>query len=171
MIFRSSSALRITFRQFCTRPLCRQKASADGPVDDLSIPLKPTWSVAQLLSTYPAPELSDGTFSRLHRLAALNPPDSTSLDKQAIKVELQELLRLVEAVKLVDTSSLHGTKQTGLLDSRIWAEGRGVDLEAPTADHLSEAHGEALLNHAKRHIDGQYVVETAVRATRGGKAR
>ncbi|CAE6428194.1 unnamed protein product [Rhizoctonia solani] len=171
MILQSPGALRATVRQFCTGLLCRQKATANVLVDNLSVPLKATWSVGQLLSTYPAPELSDGTFSRLHRLAALDPPDSTSPDKKELKLELQELLRLVEAVKLVDTSSLHVTKQTGLLDSRIWAEGRGMDLEAPTADHLSESHGDALLKHAKRHIDGQYVVETAARATRGAKSR
>ncbi|KAG8763358.1 hypothetical protein FRC11_004379 [Ceratobasidium sp. 423] len=170
MILRSPGALCAAVRQFCTGSSCRQKAKANVTVDDLSVPLKATWSVGQLLSTYPAPELSDGTFTRLHRLAALDPPDSTSPDKGVLKVELQELLRLIEAVKLVNTSSLDETKQPGLLDSRIWAEGRGMDLDAPTANHLGEAHGEALLKHAKKHIDGQYVVETAARATRGARA-
>ncbi|KAJ1308860.1 hypothetical protein OPQ81_004548 [Rhizoctonia solani] len=123
-------------RQFCTGPLCRHKASANTSVDELCVPLKATWSVAQLLSTYPAPELSDATFARLHRLAALDPPDSASQDKQTLKMELQELLRLVEAV------------------NRIWAEGRGMDLDAPMANHIGEVHGEALLKHAKKHIDG-----------------
>jgi hypothetical protein len=88
-----------------------------------------------------------------------------------MKLELRELLRLVEAVKLVDTSSLDYAKQPGRLDSRIWVESRGMDLDAPPANHLSEAHGQALLKHAKRHIDGQYVVETAARVARGAKAR
>ncbi|KAH7343576.1 hypothetical protein B0J17DRAFT_182550 [Rhizoctonia solani] len=170
MVLRSPGVLRAAVRQFYTGSLCRQKSRANVIVDDLSVPLKATWSVGQLLSTYPAPELSDGTFTRLHRLAAINPLDSASPDKERLKLELKELLRLVEAVKLVDPSSLDGTKQLGL-DSRIWAEGRGMDLDAPMADHLGEAHGEALLRHAKKHIDGQYVVETAARATRGAKAK
>ncbi|CAE6458621.1 unnamed protein product, partial [Rhizoctonia solani] len=169
MVLRSSSTLRATARQFCTGISRRHKASSGTSVDDLPVPLQATWSVGELLSTYPAPELSDETFARLHRLSALNAPGSTSSDKNTMKLELQELLRLVEAVKLVDTSSLDGVNQQELLDSRIWAEGQGIDFDAPAANHLSEVHGDDLLKHAKTHVDGQYMVETAARVARGAK--
>ncbi|QRW16213.1 hypothetical protein RhiXN_04214 [Rhizoctonia solani] len=171
MVLRSSSTLRATARQFCTGISRRHKASSGTSVDDLPVPLQATWSVGELLSTYPAPELSDETFARLHRLSALNAPGSTSSDKNTMKLELQELLRLVEAVKLVDTSSLDGVNQQELLDSRIWAEGQGIDFDAPAANHLSEVHGDDLLKHAKTHVDGQYMVETAARVARGAKGR
>ncbi|KAG9095053.1 hypothetical protein FS749_011191 [Ceratobasidium sp. UAMH 11750] len=131
-------------------------------VDEFGIPVNATWSVKKLLSTYPAPTLSHGTLARLHQLSALEPPEPSSPKAESLRLELQELLRLVEAVKLVDTSTLSGGED--IPDSRIWAEGRGIDLDGPEARHLDEAHGRALLRHASKHIDGQYVVETAPRA-------
>ncbi|QRV72974.1 hypothetical protein RhiJN_00988 [Ceratobasidium sp. AG-Ba] len=129
------------------------------------VPSRPTWSVRQLLATYPAPSLSPEIFARLNRLSALQTPAPDSSEARSLHLELQEMLRLVEAVKLVDTFALGGTD---IPDSRIWAEEKGVDLDAPGPEHLNELHGKALLRHASKHIDEQYVVETAPRV-RGSK--
>jgi hypothetical protein len=156
-------------RPFSTQSVCYQNLiNPNAVVDDLGVPLRATWSVRKLLSTYPAPELSDDTLTRLHRLSALNPPESGSREREALRLELQELLCLVEAVKLVDTSTLGGAgpEHAVIPDSRIWAEGRGMDLQDVDAKHIddSEARGEALLRHASKQVDGQYVVESAPRA-------
>ena len=171
MILRRLGSLHTASRHFATHHPTWQKSSvATSAVDELGVPLSATWSVKELLSTYPAPSLSHDTLARLHRLSSLNPPAPESPELESLRLELQELLRLVEAVKLVDTSiTPGGTEHSEIPDSRIWAEERGLDLYAPDAQHLKEAHGEALLKHAKKHVDGQYVVETNAK-TRGAKA-
>ena len=171
MILRRPGSLRIAVRRFAIHHPKWQKFNVATPaVDELGVPLSATWSVKELLSTYPAPSLSHDTLTRLHRLSALNPPALGLPDSESLRLELQELLRLVEAVKLVDTSmTLGGTEHSDIPDSRVWAEGRGLDLHAPDAQHLKEAHGEALLKHAKKYVDGQYVVETNPKM-RGAKA-
>ncbi|KAG8780126.1 hypothetical protein FRC12_023424 [Ceratobasidium sp. 428] len=163
--------LRCTAKRSLSFPaLVRQNSTNPRvAVDEFGVPVRATWSVEKLLSTYPAPALPPDTLARLHRLSALQPPEPNSPEAESLRLELQELLRLVEAVKLVDTSALGGTEHADIPDSRIWAEGRGIDLDAPDANHLDEAHGRALLRHASKHVDGQYVVETAPRA-RGSKA-
>lgn len=171
MTLRRLVSLRTTSRRFSIyRPTWQKYDDSAAIVDGLGVPLHATWSVKKLLSTYPAPSLSHGTLTRLHQLSALNPPTPGSPESESLRSELQELLRLVESVKLVDTTSAPGgTEDSGIPDSRIWTEGRGLDLEAPDAQHLEEAHGGALLRHASKHVDGQYVVETAPK-TRGAKA-
>ncbi|KAF8607502.1 hypothetical protein BDV93DRAFT_603314 [Ceratobasidium sp. AG-I] len=171
MILRRLGSLRTANRRFAIHHPTWQKSNVATPVvDELGVPLSATWSVKELLSTYPAPSLSHDTLARLHRLSALNPPAPGSSKSESLRLELQELLRLVEAVKLVDTSiAPGGAERSDIPDSRIWAEGRGLDLYAPDAQHLKEAHGEALLKHAKKHVNGQYVVETNIK-TRGAKA-
>ncbi|QRV87841.1 hypothetical protein RhiJN_15859 [Ceratobasidium sp. AG-Ba] len=134
------------------------------------VPGRPTWSVRQLLATYPAPSLSPEIFARLHRLAALQTPAPDSSEFRSLHLELQELLRLVEAVKLVDISALGGAEQTDIPDSRIWAKERSTDLDAPRPEHLDESHGKALLRHASKHVDEQYIVETAPRVRGSGNS-
>lgn len=170
MILRRPCSLRTASRHFAIHHPSWQKSNVATPiVDELGVPLRATWSVKELLSTYPAPSLSHDTLTRLHRLSALNPPAQNSPDSESLRLELQELLRLVEAVRLVDTSTTPGgTEHSDIPDSRIWAEGRGLDLDTPDAQHLKEAHGRALLKHARKHVDEQYVVETTPK-TRGAK--
>ena len=64
-------------------------------------------------------------------------------------------MRLVEAVKLVDTTGVSS-------DGRIWPAGRGIDLGVPSeAEATSPSNeGRALLKHAARSQDGYYVVES-----------
>ncbi|KAG8744587.1 hypothetical protein FRC10_009923 [Ceratobasidium sp. 414] len=159
----ASVAMTLISRCTAKRTLSVRQNSTKA-VDGLGIPVRATWSVKKLLSTYPAPVLSHDTLAHLHRLSALEPPEPNSPKVESLRLELQELLRLVEAVKLVDTSTLGEGAHIDIPDSRIWAEGRGIDLNGPEARHLDEAHGRALLRHASKHVDGQYVVETAPRA-------
>ncbi|KAG9125965.1 hypothetical protein FRC07_005442 [Ceratobasidium sp. 392] len=162
--------LRRTAQRSLSFPVLVRRNSTKSNIDcdELGVPVRATWSVEKLLSTYPAPSLSPDTLARLHRLSALQSPEPGSPEAESLRRDLQELLRLVEAVKLVDTSALGGSEHADIPDSRIWAEGRGIDLDAPEASHLDEKHGQALLRHASKHVDGQYVVETAPKA-RGPK--
>ncbi|KAF8305393.1 hypothetical protein DL93DRAFT_2066320 [Clavulina sp. PMI_390] len=116
---------------------------------------RPTWSVRELLSNYAAPKLSSETVARLHKLAALEAPDETSPEFHALKTEMEELIRLVEAVKLVDTTGVPS-------DGRIWPRGRGISLDENVSEDLGSrdvlAEHEGLLKHAMNTENGSYVV-------------
>lgn len=123
--------------------------------DACGIPLKPTWSVRELLSSYPSPSLSPVTFQRLHELSALIPPIQGTPEYTATKKELDELVRLVEAVKLVDVEC---PTDSSIPDGRVWAEGTGIPLtEEPLG---GEMQGTKFLHCANRTLEGMYVVET-----------
>ena len=122
--------------------------------DACGIPLKPTWSLRKLISSYPSPTLSSSTFQRLHELSALIPPKEGTPDHDATKKELEELVKLVEAVKLVNVDH----PMEGIPDGRIWAKDTGIPLSTKPLDE--EAKGTGLLHHANRTLEGMYVVET-----------
>ena len=129
-------------------------------VDQTGIPLKPTWSVNKLLSSYPRPTISPSTLKRLHELSALMPPAESAPEHAKLTREMEELVRVVEALKPVDVSGV--TEQGSVLDRRIWASGEGVLLDAEafaTSGDANTAEGRALLTHASRTMDGLYVVE------------
>ena len=129
-------------------------------VDQTGIPLKPTWSVNELLSSYPRPTISPSTLKRLHELSALIPPAESTPEHTKLTREMEELVRLVEAVKLVDVSGV--TEEGSVPDGRIWASGEGILLDAEafaTSGDANAAEGRALLTHASRTMDGLYVVE------------
>ncbi|KAF5387936.1 hypothetical protein D9615_000126 [Tricholomella constricta] len=119
--------------------------------DECGIPLKPTWSVHELLSSYPKPILPSTTLTRLHELSALIPPAEGTLKHVELKEEMEELIRLVEAVKLVDTEGVHPTSH------------RAKDGDTPD-QNLSSLEGEPsggdLLRHASRTLDGFYIVDS-----------
>lgn len=77
--------------------------------------------------------------------------------------ELEEMVRLVEAVKLVDTSSTQHFGQGAIPDGRIWEEGKGIELSSNTRavefEDVEVEHGRELLKHAAFTKDGFYVVE------------
>lgn len=128
--------------------------------DDLGVPLAPTWSIHDLLSSYPKPTISPETLVHLHELSALIPPARDSQKFIDRSNELTELIRLVDAVKLVDTDSVRGD---GVPDGRVWENGRGLPLEskAPTfGDDMPVSSGQGLLPHAERLADGYYVVDS-----------
>ncbi|KAH0840102.1 hypothetical protein J3R83DRAFT_1072 [Lanmaoa asiatica] len=123
--------------------------------DACGIPLKPTWSLRELMSSYPSPPLSAATFQRLHELSALVPPTEGTHEYDATKKELDELVRLVEAVKLINVDRPTGSS---IPDGRVYAESTRIPLTKEPLDE--EIQGTKLLHYANRTLDGMYVVET-----------
>ncbi len=70
---------------------------------------------------------------------------------------MEELVRLVEAVKLVDVNEV--AEDGPVPDGRIWASGEAVSLNAGALDEAEAVGGRSLLQHASRTVDGLYVVE------------
>lgn len=130
-----------------------KNTSSIDPIPSYGLPAKPSWSVNELLSSYPTPELSPSTFKRLHDLSALTPPEEGTPEFGKLKRELEELVRLVEAVKLVDTEGVQPTELRPIFEE-------GVEDESQEAfnDEGSES-GRTLLKHASRTSDDFYVVE------------
>lgn len=128
--------------------------------DEHGIPLRPTWSVNDLLSSYPKPSITPSTLQRLHELSALLPPKEGSPEHTKLKGELEELIRLVEAVKLVKVSS----EEEHVPDARIWAEGTGLPLEEPS-ESTEEVGGQELLRYAAKSSGDMYLVEAERRKT------
>jgi len=124
--------------------------------DEYGIPLKPTWSVQELLSSYPAPSISPATFKRLHELSALLPPKEGTPEYAKLKHELEELIKLVDATKLIKVDEM---KDAGIPDGRVMAEGSEIPLDETSHDG-DVVRGRDLLSYASRSVDGMYVVET-----------
>ncbi|KAI0068956.1 hypothetical protein BV25DRAFT_68384 [Artomyces pyxidatus] len=136
---------------------------ATPETDDCAIPLGPTWSVDELLSSYTTPKISPSTLTHLHRLSALLPPEEGTPEHETLTRELEGLVQLVEAVKMAqfgqDKAGAHlGAKS----DGRIWPENTGIDLAecAATGDREDALHQQQLLSHATRTMDGLYVVDS-----------
>ncbi|EIM85592.1 uncharacterized protein STEHIDRAFT_59495 [Stereum hirsutum FP-91666 SS1] len=133
--------------------------------DDCGIPLRPTWSVHELLSSYPKPKLSSTTLSHLHRLSALAPPEEGTPEHTKLTSELEDLVKLVEAVKLVDCSELQTEQEENKIpDGRILPKGVGIDLTGGSVEEVKD--GRELLKHAARTEDGFYVVDADRRLPR-----
>lgn len=133
--------------------------------DAHGIPTRPTWSVNELLSSYPVPKITPATLKHLHDLSALIPPQEGTPEHAKLTSEMENLVKLVEAVKLVDLGSTPGAVEGEVPDGRIWAEGTGIPLECsqesvPPKDE-GEVHGQALLDHASRTENSLYVVDTS----------
>ena len=124
--------------------------------DELGIPLKPTWSVQKLLSSYPPPTLEPEALIKLHKLAALQPPPTGSEKFETLRSELGDLIKVVEAVKKI---KIDVNDEDGIPDGRIWQQGRGMTFEE-SADQ-EEPKGRELLQHASRSIEGLYVVDSS----------
>lgn len=133
--------------------LARSYTTAKAEVDELGIPLRSTWSVNTLLSSYPSPKLAPETLKKLYQLSALVPPEQGSPEHVKVTRDLEEMIRLVEAVKLVDTNGT--TVETGLeredMDRKLYGN--------PDEQRAQEVHGQALLKLASRTVNGYYVVE------------
>jgi len=113
----------------------------------------PTWSVNELLASYPAPSLSSSTLIRLHKTSALLPPPESSTEFNVLKGEMEELVKLVEAVKLVDASAFEA-------DGRVWPKDVGIQGIVPTEEDAGATgkHPD-ILRHAAKTVDDFYVVE------------
>lgn len=140
----------------------RSKSSesyAKTETDSYGIPIHPTWSVNDLLSSYPTPTISSTTLRRLHELSALIPPEEGSAEHDKLKQEMEDLVKLVEAVKLVDLSDGPGDAADHIPDGRIWTEGTGIQPGPVPANTEGEVTGAALLKYGARTSDGYYVVD------------
>ena len=128
--------------------------------DEDGIPIRPTWSVNDLLSSYPRPTISPATLKHLHALSALIPPEEGSPEHAKLTEEMQDLVKLVEAVKLVNTESV--SDEHSVPDGRIWAEGTGIDLNAkPVPIDDNEVQGRDLLEYAKNvSPEGLYLIDS-----------
>lgn len=151
-------------RLYSTRP------TYASPTDEYGIPVRPTWSVHELLSSYPKPTISPSNLEKLHVLSALVPPQEGTPEHKRLVHEIQNLVKLVEAVKLVDTNQLGTTDtahQNDIPDGRIWAEGTGIDLDRQDKSEVDRedgqmepASGRYLLSKAARTSNGLYVVDS-----------
>lgn len=128
------------------------------PVDDLCIPLKALYSIDDYLpAPSDTPSLSRETLTKLHRLAALEPP-ATDEGWQELR-DLDELVAIVQAVRGVETSAL-GLKEGEMVDARVRAEPQPVDWTSTSAardDTPAAAKGQELLKLASR-TEGAYFV-------------
>lgn len=124
---------------------------------DLAVPAEPTWSVKELLASYPAPTLEPAMLERLHKMAALRPPPYDSEDFESLRTQLSEMIRMVEAVKLVDIPD--ALKGSEIPDGRIWPEGRGMSFaQDPISNVNSDPSGHALLEKAANVANNGYIV-------------
>ena len=142
---------------FCIRQCSRRLSTVRYRLvhtshDDCGIPKKPTWSVNELLSSYPRPTLSSPTLLRLHQLSALIPPAEGTAQHQTLKKELEEFVRLVEAVKLVDTRGIRPAISHGRIDEQ--------PHHKLSHSRECEVNGTRLLKHAAHEQDGFYVVDS-----------
>lgn len=126
--------------------------------DSCGIPLRPTWSVNELLSSYPKPTISPARLKRLHELSALVPPQEGTPEHAKLTSEMENLVKLVEAVKTVTMED----ETPGVPDGRIWDARNGIALEHDATEGGGDGgsvHGQALLSYAARTEDGLYVVD------------
>ncbi|KAJ7688438.1 hypothetical protein B0H17DRAFT_659874 [Mycena rosella] len=136
-------------RRFVTRRVCSTLPKRAIETDAFGIPLRPTWSVNDLLSSYPTPSLAPHTFNRLHELSALIPPEENTPEFEKLKAGLEDLIRLVEAVKLVNTEDVTAFGS----DDPVSQVAENNELQ-----ELSYS-GRFLLQHAARTRDGFYLVD------------
>ncbi|KAH9007025.1 hypothetical protein EDB86DRAFT_2841576 [Lactarius hatsudake] len=151
----SGNAPRLHLRYY-TDPSPRNPPLVE--TDDCAIPLKPTWSVDDLLSSYPRPTISSPALDRLHVLSALIPPEEGTPKHAKLIRELEDLVKLVESVRLFNVP----TSTHVVADARVWAENTGIDLQdVPSRTHDREALDSAeLLSRASRTENGLYVMHS-----------
>ncbi|KAA1466082.1 hypothetical protein DENSPDRAFT_855880 [Dentipellis sp. KUC8613] len=154
------SASRTAFR-LCSSARISKKHRPAFDTDDCALPRNPTWSVDELLSSYPKPTIDSKTLDHLRRLSALTPPEEGSEARQQLTQQLEDLVKLVEAVKMVDTRSLASTEGTSIPDGRIWAEGAGIEIQgSPRSQEEGDVLDQAkLLSYAARTENGLYLVD------------
>jgi len=127
----------------------------DPETDDDGIPIRPTWSINQLLSSHHKLTMPPATMKRLHSLSVSIPPEEGS-EHAKLTEEMQDLVKLVEAVKPVNTGSVDD--RNGIPDERIWAESTGIGLDAELDDN--EVQDRDLLKLRAKNVcsEGLYLV-------------
>ncbi|KAF9268253.1 hypothetical protein L218DRAFT_604243 [Marasmius fiardii PR-910] len=150
LILRRPARFRIPLLKFVR---CYTGNIVEHETDCLGIPLRPSWSVKELLLSYPKPTLASSTLTRIHEMSALIPPEEGTKDHENLKQDLEELVRLVEAVKLVNTE--------GAVYEH-WGPELGDGAEPVSENEVilpDETSGSQLLAHAAKTVDGFYVVD------------
>jgi len=136
-----------------------QKSPGLVETDDCAIPLKPSWSVDDLLSSYPRPTISPSALRRLHVLSALIPPEEGTPEHVKLSRKLEDLVKLVESVRLFKGPGASSPVDTAT-DARVWAEGNDLKRTSP-GDRDQEALDRAeLLSRAGHTEDGLYVIHS-----------
>jgi hypothetical protein len=120
------------------------------------VPLSATWSVRELLDSYSPPSLDDPTFEKIHRLSALVPPDRGTQEREVLRKELQELVRLVNAVRVAEVPQ---GKEGQIPDGRIYPIPQEIDLDMTnTTQEEPLASGRELLKHSQIGSETAYVL-------------
>ena len=127
----------------------RSSHSIKHQVDSCGIPIQPTWSVHQLLESYPCPKLSSATIDRLYELSALAPPKKCTLQYEKVKNDLEDMVKLVEAVKQVNTN---GVPLVGRVEKE---DGDRIQQNL----QFEGEHGQTLLKYAARMENRFYAVD------------
>lgn len=165
MSYRTASRLRparTTLRRAYSTPPSRLPPRPIVPVDSLCIPLRSPYSIASFIPS-PTP-LSRATLTKLHRLAALNPP--TTEEGWAELEDLGGLVAIMEGVRGVDTSALG----KGIVDARV--RERGVESGEQEVWE-EEVGGRSLLELAEVREGDYYIVRTpeGIRTKKRGGAK
>ena len=156
---RSSSVFR---PRRSSSPVAKHLSTQSPETDDCAIPLRHTWSVRGLLSSYPTPSISPETLDRLHHLSALIPPAPGTGDHSRLTRELEDLVKLVEAVRLVNLKD-HASDGATIPDGRVNADNASICLDErvrPPEDEIV-MDSKALLSHASQTSQGFYMVDVA----------
>lgn len=128
-------------------------------INEFGVPVNPTWSVRELLDSYPPPTIEDATFEKIHRLSALVPPKEGTDERRVLKKELEDLVKLVNAVRMAEVPK---DKEDGRVpDGRIYPIPRDVGLdEATTVEEEGEGqpNGRELLRHSRISKGTAYVL-------------
>jgi Asp-tRNA(Asn)/Glu-tRNA(Gln) amidotransferase C subunit len=149
---RASYRSLVYLRRYSTRPII-----ADA------IPSKPTWSVRELIDSMPEPKLEHETLQKLHDLSALHLPPRDSAEYKTLKKDMENLVRLVDAVRVadfenagpvLDDSQLAKDEMLGhmvMFDHEQMLE----EDDRKTQDEIPGGSGRELLSHAqdsRRHL-------------------
>ena len=154
---RSLPQTMLSFRRALSRPNLTRlnivknwqpSRSIKHQVDSCGIPVQPTWSVHQLLESYASPKLSSTTIDRLYELSALASPKEDTLQYEKMKKDLEDMVKLVEAVKQVNTNGM------SLVGRGEKEDGDRIHQNSP----FEGEHGQTLLEYAARTENGFYAV-------------
>ncbi|KAH7102984.1 hypothetical protein BKA62DRAFT_698231 [Auriculariales sp. MPI-PUGE-AT-0066] len=137
-------------------PHTRAWVPDNDTTDELGLPTRPVWSVRELLSSYATTPLSYQKLAHLHKLAALIPPVEGSPAAEKLQTDMTELIRLVEAVRLINTD---GVEPENLLEPIVLSHTE--DMPSATKSHSEpDVGGKELLQHAERTVTRFYIVDT-----------
>lgn len=137
------------------------QTSSEVKTTQLGIPTAPTWSIKSFLeSSTDSTVIDDATLDKLHRLSALKDPEYNPPSREALRHELADLVKLVNAVRGYDAqedsnqdSAVGGIKGDGLEipDGRVYplpVEATAL-RSAKVAEDDGEVSGRELLKHSQ----------------------